>query len=266
MRTAILQFLAGFCGAVGCVLLLLSLGTDYWLLASESCDSQITGKLTRVTTEDGLQEESGVPAAKLLSYHEGIFWRCTYRKDTRREKESVLNFWITNQASEKTCMQSYLSHVPPSGQADNILAPDSTTVHRAFWCILAMLGLTAVVIGVFITICGIPTGNRRIYEAGGAFFITGGVVQLVLVVLFAVWVQGSSSLERYVQQRRLSACANLHLVVYYGPSFMLGPAASFFCVLCGLLLVCVHRRRGAEVSCAHSEPPSTHDQWATSTL
>ncbi|XP_026860499.2 transmembrane protein 182 [Electrophorus electricus] len=266
MRPAVLHFLAGFCGALGFALLLLSLSTDYWLLATEACDSQgqIPAKLPRVITEDGLREESGGP--KLLSYHEGIFWRCTYLKNLDREEDSMLDFWITNQASEKKCVPSYLSDVPLSEQTKHILSPVSTTVHRVYWCLLSMLGLTLVIIAVFLIVCGIPTASRRLYKAGGAFFITGGLVQLTVVVLFAVWVQGSSSLERYALQRRFSTCASLHLFVHYGPSVLLAPVASFFSVLCGLLLLRVRPQRRVGVCHAHEEPPTAQDRRGTSTL
>lgn len=39
---------------------------------------------------------------------------------------------------------------------------------------MSVLGFTTVMIGVFVTICGVPRANRRLYEAGGALFITGG--------------------------------------------------------------------------------------------
>uniref|UniRef100_A0A4W4GLM4 Transmembrane protein 182 n=1 Tax=Electrophorus electricus TaxID=8005 RepID=A0A4W4GLM4_ELEEL len=245
MRPAVLHFLAGFCGALGFALLLLSLSTDYWLLATEACDSQ--GQIP-----DGLREESGGP--KLLSYHEGIFWRCTYLKNLDREEDSMLDFWITNQASEKKCVPSYLSDVPLSEQT------------KVYWCLLSMLGLTLVIIAVFLIVCGIPTASRRLYKAGGAFFITGGLVQLTVVVLFAVWVQGSSSLERYALQRRFSTCASLHLFVHYGPSVLLAPVASFFSVLCGLLLLRVRPQRRVGVCHAHEEPPTAQDRRGTSTL
>lgn len=53
MQLAVLQFMAGFCGALGSIFLLLSLGTDYWLIASETCDpgDKDTGRHERVTTE-----------------------------------------------------------------------------------------------------------------------------------------------------------------------------------------------------------------------
>ncbi|KAL6456063.1 hypothetical protein MHYP_G00359140 [Metynnis hypsauchen] len=264
MRLAVLQFIAGFCGALGSIFLLLSLGTDYWLLASESCDpgDKITARLRRSTTEDGLQEDQDGPKRVVLAYHEGVFWRCSYMKEMDREEDSILDFWITNQPSEKICTPAYLSQVPLSG----ILTSDSTTVHRAFWCIMSMLGLTMVTLGVFVTICGIPTASRRLYEAGGALFITGGLLVFLVVGTFAAWVQGSSTLEQYVLQRRLSACPSLHLSIHYGPSFMLAPAASFFSLLCGLLILLTQTASRAESASAAREPPSVQEGWQVSTL
>ncbi|XP_072539008.1 transmembrane protein 182 [Salminus brasiliensis] len=264
MRLAVLQFMAGFCGALGSVFLLLSLGTDYWLLASESCDPEDknTVSLKKITTEENSQQEQDGSASTVLSFHEGIFWRCSYWKEMDREDDSMLEFWITNQPSEKICTPAYLSQVPLSG----ILTSDSTTVHRTFWCIMSVLGLTMVMLGVFVTICGIPTASRRLYEAGGALFITAGLLLLVVLGTFVVWVQGSSSLEQYVLQRRLSACPGLHLSVHYGLSFMLAPAASFFCLLCGLLILLTHNASIAESTGPACEPPSVQEGWQVSTL
>ncbi|XP_017570724.1 transmembrane protein 182 isoform X2 [Pygocentrus nattereri] len=286
MRLEVLQFIAGFCGALGSVFLLLSLGTDYWLLASESCDpgDKITTRLRRSTTEDGLQEHQDGPKHVVLAYHEGVFWRCSYVKEIDREEDSMLDFWISrlkkqanlglkrisswrstayaNQPSEKICTPAYLSQVPLSG----ISTSDSATVHRAFWCIMSVLGLTMVTLGVFVTICGIPTASRRLYEAGGALFITGGLLIFLVVGTFAAWVQGSSTLEQYVLQRRLSACPSLHLSVHYGLSFMLAPAASFFCLLCGLLILLMQTASRAESASAAREPPSVQEGWQVSTL
>ncbi|KAK3557233.1 hypothetical protein QTP70_026107 [Hemibagrus guttatus] len=112
MRVTVLQFLAGFCGCLGFLFFLLSLGTDYWLLSLESCDPQDknTEELRRVIGKDGLKEDPNVAKSTVLSYHEGIFWRCSYRTD--RDEESILDFWITNQPAEKICMPVYLSDDP----------------------------------------------------------------------------------------------------------------------------------------------------------
>ncbi|KAL7890607.1 hypothetical protein AOLI_G00000830 [Acnodon oligacanthus] len=189
MRLAVLQFIAGFCGALGSIFLLLSLGTDYWLLASESCDpgDEITARLWRSTTEDGLQEDKDGPERAVLAYHEGVFWRCSYMKEMDREEDSMLDFWIS-------------------------------------------------------------------------------LLVFLVVGTFAAWVQGSSTLEQYVLQRRLSVCPSLHLSVHYGLSFMLAPAASFFCLLCGLLILLTQTASRAESASAAREPPSVQEGWQVSTL
>ncbi|GAA6084635.1 transmembrane protein 182 [Tachysurus ichikawai] len=237
MRVAVLQFMAGFCGALGFLFFLLTLGTDYWLLSLESCDPQDenTGKHRRVIGRDGLKEDPNDAKSAVLSYHEGIFWRCFYKTD--KEEESILDFWITNQPAEKICMPAYLSDDPLPEKRRSTLNADTTTLHRTFWCIMSILAFTMVIIGVFVTICGIPTANRRLYEAGGALFITGGFLLLVVVVTFTVWVQISGSLEHYILQRRSFVCPNLHLNLYYGPSFMLAPPASFFSIVGGIFLL-----------------------------
>ncbi|MCI4375670.1 hypothetical protein PGIGA_G00112700 [Pangasianodon gigas] len=266
MRLAVLQFMAGFCGAVGSLFFLLSLGTDYWLLSLESCDPQDknTEKLRRVIRKDGLKEDPNGAKSTVLSYHEGIFWRCSYRKD--REEESILDFWITNQPTEKICMPVYLSHDPLPEKRRSTLNTDTTTLHRTFWCIMSILGFTMVMIGVFVTICGVPRASRRLYEAGGALFITGGFLLLVVVVTFAVWVQVSGSLERYILLRRSSMCPDLHLNLYYGPSFMLAPPASFFSILCGIFLLLTQTASGTVSANAANKPPSVQKEWEASML
>ncbi|KAB5584427.1 hypothetical protein PHYPO_G00107410 [Pangasianodon hypophthalmus] len=266
MRLAVLQFMAGFCGAVGSLFFLLSLSTDYWLLSLESCDPQDknTEKLRRVIRKDGLKEDPNGAKSTVLSYHEGIFWRCSYRKD--REEESILDFWITNQPTEKICMPVYLSHDPLPEKRRSTLNTDTTTLHRTFWCIMSILGFTMVMIGVFVTICGVPRASRRLYEAGGALFITGGFLLLVVVVTFAVWVQVSGSLERYILLRRSSMCPDLHLNLYYGPSFMLAPPASFFSILCGIFLLLTQTASGTVSANAANKPPSVQKEWEASML
>ncbi|KAF4080050.1 hypothetical protein AMELA_G00165880 [Ameiurus melas] len=74
-----------------------NIGIDYWLLSLESCDPQgkNTEKLRRVIRKDGLKEDPNAGKNAVLSYHEGIFWRCSYRTD--REEPSILDFWISSQ-------------------------------------------------------------------------------------------------------------------------------------------------------------------------
>ncbi|RXN33453.1 transmembrane protein 182-like [Labeo rohita] len=203
MRLVVLQFLAGFFGALSSVFLLGSLGSDYWLMASESCGDAAHFKLWRVT---------------------------------------------------KVCVPAYLSHAPVSGLPNSVLTSDSATVQRAFWCVIFVLGVILVMIGGFVTICATPGTSHRLYETGGAFFITGGILIMSVVMLFAVWVQVSDSLERYGLQRRRLVCPSLQLSVHYGPSFMLAPTAAFLCLLTGLLLLLIPSvRRASARECKDTE-------------
>ncbi|TRY62482.1 hypothetical protein DNTS_018523 [Danionella cerebrum] len=184
-------------------------------------------------SKDLVRRETG-DLAQLLFYHEGLFWRCSYQSWGNKEEREMLHLWITNQFSQKNCYPAYLSHSPISRFP---ITSDSVTVQRAFWCVLFALGVISAVIGGFITVCAAPGTNHRLYEAAGAFFITGGVLCLSVVLLFAVWMQMSGSLEHYGLQRRRSVCSGLLLSVYYGPSFMLATTAAVLCLLTGSLLL-----------------------------
>lgn len=234
MHLVVLSFLAGFFGALSSVLLLGALGSDYWLMVFESCGDSATEDISQ--TYPGSSEQTENP---LLFYHEGLFWRCSYHSRVFGEKDSMLALWITNLPSQKLCVPAYLSHAPSSGHLNSIQTSVSVTVQRAFWCAIFVVGVFLVMIGGFITICATPGTSRRLYEAGGVFFITGGVLIMSVVLLFAVWVQVSDSLERYGLQRRRFVCPSLQLHVHYGPSFMLAPTAAFLCLLTGLLLLLI---------------------------
>uniref|UniRef100_A0A8C2AES7 Transmembrane protein 182 n=1 Tax=Cyprinus carpio TaxID=7962 RepID=A0A8C2AES7_CYPCA len=258
MRLVVLQFLAGFFGALSSVFLLGSLGSDYWLMASESCGDAALFKLWRVTKvrlrHICLVLKRFVHAENsLLFYHEGLFWRCSYHRGSSGEQGSILAFLITNQPSQKVCVPAYLSHAPVSGLPNSVLTSDSATVQRAFWCVIFVLGVILVMTGGFVTICATPGTSHRLYETGGALFITG-------VMLFAVWVQVSDSLERYGLQRRRLVCNNLQLSVHYGPSFMLAPTSAFLCLLTGLLLLLIPSVSKASARDTENHPFSLREE------
>lgn len=243
MHVLVLQFLAGFFGALSSMFLLGSLGSDYWLLVSESCDKDdaTAFRLWRVTENISKTQPDGSHQSEntLLLYHEGLFWRCSYQKCLNEDQDSMLAFWITNQPSQKVCIPAYLSHAPVSGLTNSLTASDFATVQRAFWCVIFVLGATSVLFGGFVMICATTRTSHRLYEAGGALFITGGVLILFVVLMFAVWMQVSDSLERYGLQRRRIVCPSLQLSVHYGPSFMLAPTAAFLSLLTGLVLLLI---------------------------
>ncbi|KAF4112026.1 transmembrane protein 182 [Onychostoma macrolepis] len=233
MRLVVLQFLAGFFGALSSMFLLGSLGSDYWLMASESCGDAALFKLRRVTKDISQAQPGSSNQAEntLLFYHEGLFWRCSYHRGSSGEQGSILAFLITNQHSQKVCVPAYLSHAPVSGLPNNVLTSDSAT-----------------------------GTSHRLYETGGALFITGGILIMSVVMLFAVWVQVSDSLERYGLQRRRLVCPSLQLSVHYGPSFMLAPTAAFLCLLTGLLLLLIPSVSKASASDTENQPFSLREE------
>ncbi|XP_051563668.1 transmembrane protein 182-like isoform X3 [Myxocyprinus asiaticus] len=227
MRLEVLQFLAGFFGA----------------------------DISHVQPDGSNQAEN-----PYLFYHEGLFWRCSDQRGSNGDQESMLAFWITNQPPKKVCMPAYLSHAPLSRRSNSFLHSDFATVQRAFWCVIFVLGVISVMIGGFVTICATSGMSHRLYEAGGALFITGGVLIWSVVLLFAVWVQVSDSLERYGLQRRRLVCPSLQLRVHYGPSFMLAPTAAFFCLLTGLLLLLISSVSRASVRQTEKQPFSVQEE------
>ncbi len=48
MKLHVALFFAGLFGALATLFILLSFGTDYWLLASETCNSQVGGRVVSI--------------------------------------------------------------------------------------------------------------------------------------------------------------------------------------------------------------------------
>ncbi|XP_042613918.1 transmembrane protein 182-like isoform X2 [Cyprinus carpio] len=231
-------------------------------MASETCGDAALFKLWRVTKDisQAQPDSSNQAENTLLFYHEGLFWRCSYHKGSDGEQYSILAFLIINQPSQKVCEPAYLSHAPVSGLPNSVLTLDSATVQRAFWCAIFVLGVILVLIGGFVTICATPGTRHRLYETGGALFITGGILLMSVVLLFAVWVQVSDSLERYGLQRRRLVCPNLQLSVHYGLSFMLAATGAFLCLLTGLLLMLIPSVSRASARDTENQPFSLREE------
>uniref|UniRef100_A0A3B3YMY8 Transmembrane protein 182 n=1 Tax=Poecilia mexicana TaxID=48701 RepID=A0A3B3YMY8_9TELE len=223
-RMKVLLFLALFSGASGALFTLLCCGTEYWLLAAESCRS-CWGLWSRSFCL--CQPEDGV-----TMFHQGLFWRCFFTAAS--SDFSVLDFWITSRPESKTCQPAFLFPFPAPHPA--------WTVFRTFWSIFLVSGVMAVVIGGLLVLCAAPLTNRSLYSAGGALQICGGMCLLVVMAMYLVWVQVLDTLEQFAaHQRSVSGCPSYQLSVQQGPSFLLAPAAGFLCLLAGLLFILVGR-------------------------
>ncbi|XP_072235476.1 transmembrane protein 182-like [Leuresthes tenuis] len=226
-RLKVLLFLALFFGAAGFLFMLLSCGTEYWLLAAESCDG-------------GSDSKQHVKDVKI--FHEGLFWRCSYVAAS--DDYSIWDIWISNQPLSKVCHAAFLfpfpAHEPVWGKPDSVPSEPyehpSAIVFRTFWSIFLTTGVMAVVIGGFFVICAAPLTNHKLYRVGGALHICGGLCLLVVMVMYLMWVQVLDTLEQFVH-RKASSCPSFHLSIQHGPSFLLAPVAVFFCLLAGLLFV-----------------------------
>ncbi|KAM4559930.1 transmembrane protein 182-like isoform 2-T2 [Odontesthes bonariensis] len=233
-RLKVLLFLALFFGAAGFLFMVLSCGTEYWLLAAESCDGgggqrEVKSKIKRVND--------------VKIFHEGLFWRCSFVAAS--DDYSIWDIWISNQPLSKVCHAAFLFpfpvHEPVWGKAESSPSEPyehpSAIVFRTFWSIFLATGVMAVVIGGFLVICAAPLTNHKLYKVGGALHICGGLCLLVVVVMYLMWVQVLDTLEQFVLHRQAYSCPSLHLSIQHGPSFLLAPVAVFFCLLAGLLFV-----------------------------
>ncbi|XP_058478650.1 transmembrane protein 182-like [Solea solea] len=226
-RTKLLLFFALFSGVVGFLLMLLSCGTEYWLLAAQSCRDEALDEVTM--------------------FHEGLFWRCSFTASSLQY--ATWGLLISNQPSSKICQAAFLFPFPVNEPARDLVEwhsfpkepyeHPSAIVFRTFWSIFLVAGVAAVVTGEFVVICAGPLTNHRLFKAGGTLQLCGGVCLLAVVLMYLLWVQVLDTLEQFALHQSLSSCPSFHLSVEHGPSFLLAPAAVFFCLLAGLLSVLV---------------------------
>uniref|UniRef100_A0A672GSI0 Transmembrane protein 182 n=1 Tax=Salarias fasciatus TaxID=181472 RepID=A0A672GSI0_SALFA len=272
MKLSVALFFAGLFGALAAVFVLLSFGTDYWLLASESClpnptDPAGPGGVT-IERGDGLEEAGG----GVTLYHEGFFWRCSFEGDTADEN-LLWKLWFTNQPHSKECMPAYLFPFPVSHQTHNSTEYDSAiseysfihsfiqsvsesvstvqqsccsagkpcSVYRGFWSVFMLIGVVAVALAGFFIICAAPFASHRLYKAGGGLFLTAGLFLLCVVVMYVLWLQVLDVVNVYIEHQRSTLCPNFQLSFSYGLSFMFAPVGIFFCLLAGLLFLLIGR-------------------------
>ncbi|XP_068602572.1 transmembrane protein 182 [Brachionichthys hirsutus] len=241
MKLSVALFFAGLFGALAAVFILLSFGTDYWLLASESCppnpDRPVDpGNMTEKPGDVLVQEGTG----DVTLYHEGFFWRCSFG-GSEGDDDLMWKLWFTNQPHSKMCMHAYLFPFPVSHQSHNATEYDSAIVYRGFWSIFMLIGVVAVVLGGFIIICAAPFSSHCLYKAGGGLFLASGFFLLCVVVMFVLWLEVLGVVDVYIERQRSAVCQDFHLALNYGLSFMFAPIGIFFCLLAGLLFLLIGR-------------------------
>ncbi|XP_031147634.1 transmembrane protein 182-like [Sander lucioperca] len=241
-RLKVLLFLALFFGATGFLFTLLSCGTEYWLLAAESC-SRPEERYGGSGLREGKSSTEVIDGVRI--FHEGLFWRCSFMAVSN--EHSIWDILIPNQPPSKVCHTAFLfpfpvnerSRLEPHSFPTQPYEHQSAIVFRTFWSIFLATGLAAVVISVFIVICAGPLTNHRLYKVGGALLLCGGLCLLAVMVMYLMWVQVLDTLEQFAHHQRVSTCPSFHLSIQHGPSFLLAPVAVFFCLLAGLLFIMI---------------------------
>ncbi|MGH0139977.1 UNVERIFIED_CONTAM: hypothetical protein FKN15_017790 [Acipenser sinensis] len=136
MKLSVALFFAGFFGALGAVLFFVSFGTDYWLLATETCSPENNGSNT--VNAVPLERSDMVTSPKKTDstyHHEGFFWRCWF--GGKLAEDNIWKFWFTNQPPSKLCMHSYLFPFPVTTPAHNSTSYD-TAVSVFFSAVVVM--------------------------------------------------------------------------------------------------------------------------------
>ncbi|XP_076857987.1 transmembrane protein 182 [Brachyhypopomus gauderio] len=237
MKLSVALFFAGIFGALATVFVILSFGTDYWLLASETCKTDPPGSGERGNAS--LNHTDDTENTPVFYYHEGFFWRCSF--EGQMEQDSLMIFWFTNQPFSKVCVQAYLFPFPVSEQTHNATAYDSAIIYRGFWSVFMLLGVVAVVLGGFIIICAAPFSSHCLYKTGGGFYLIAGFFLLAVTVMYVIWLEVMDMVEMYVNYQTDHICPGFQLSINYGLSFMFAPVGVFFCLLSGLLFFLIGR-------------------------
>uniref|UniRef100_A0A8C6U817 Transmembrane protein 182 n=1 Tax=Neogobius melanostomus TaxID=47308 RepID=A0A8C6U817_9GOBI len=231
MKLNVALFFAGLFGALAAVFILLSFGTDYWLMASESCKSNGSVGPIGVARGDVVMQKD---SSDVTFYHEGFFWRCSFGADME-DNDLMWKLWFTNQPSSKVCMHAYLFPFPCPSRAT------MPHIYRGFWSVFMLIGVAAVIVGGFVIICAAPFASHCLYKTGGTLLLAAGFFLLCVVVMFVLWLEVLDVVTVYIDYQRATLCPNFALSIDYGLSFMFAPIGIFFCFLSGLLFLLIGR-------------------------
>ncbi|GAB0194835.1 transmembrane protein 182-like [Grus japonensis] len=205
MKAGVAALTAGILGGTGVLLFLIAFGTDYWLLATETCGVFEHGNSTLRTREAEMPTE--VRKEILTFHHEGFFWRCWFFG--KGHPETIWTFWY---------------------------------MYRGFWTAFIMLAVAAGLVGGLLLVCGVPFVSPRSYKVGGGFLLASGALFLLLIFLFVMWKEFAADFQKYILLERSEMCTDdVPVHVYYGWSFMFAAAGVPLALLSGLLFYLIGR-------------------------
>uniref|UniRef100_A0A8D2PT01 Transmembrane protein 182 n=1 Tax=Zosterops lateralis melanops TaxID=1220523 RepID=A0A8D2PT01_ZOSLA len=203
---------AGILGGTGVLLFLVAFGTDYWLLATDTC-----GEI-------------------LIFHHEGFFWRCWFFGEGH--PETIWTFWYTSQAHPKFCMHGYLFPMPIAVGPFPHPSYDTTAVYRGFWTAFILLAVAAGLVGGLLLVCGVPFSSST--GSGGGSARISASAGFVMASLPSWWGLAMTLLPR-VDRKKEECLDDFPVRVYYGWSFMFAAAGVPLVLLSGLLFFLVGR-------------------------
>lgn len=238
MKLNVALFFAGLFGALAALFILISFGTDYWLLTVET---QCTPKTNLSHTNKPMDSSVGQSGAKVntsVFYHGGFFWSCMNERPA--EESSYLDLWFLVRPFSKSCEPAYRCPFPVHFKTQNATTEDNALIYRGFWSAFMLLGVTSVILGGFIIICAAPFSGHCLYKAGGGLFLIAGFSMLLATVLFVIWLELSGMVNSYVNYKS-EFCPEFQLNKIYGFSFLFAPVGLFFSLLSGLLFVVIGR-------------------------
>ncbi|XP_014847691.1 PREDICTED: transmembrane protein 182 [Poecilia mexicana] len=240
MKLSVALCFAGVFGALGAAFIFLSFGTDYWLLASETCDPEnkdSKDSLTITLAVDVAHDQSG----KIISLHYGFFWICYsgIPPDEFLNYTGAISSW--EKSSTKLCYPGYLSPFPEPGPTNSTTGDNTAIIYGGFWRIFMLISVAAVTLGGFLIICAAPFACHCLYKAGGGLFLTSGFFMLCAVVMHVVWLQVLDVFQTFINEQRASHCPDFTLNLSYGPSFVFAPIGIFFALLAGILFLLIGR-------------------------
>uniref|UniRef100_A0A8C3QZB5 Transmembrane protein 182 n=1 Tax=Cyanoderma ruficeps TaxID=181631 RepID=A0A8C3QZB5_9PASS len=170
MKARAASLAAGILGGTRVLLFLIAFGTDYWLLATDTCRVFQHGNSTLSTR--GAETPTEVGTEILIFHHEGFFWRCWFFGEGH--PETIWTFWYTSQAHPKFCMHGYLFPMPIAVGPFPHPSYDTTAVYRGFWTAFILLAVAAGLVGGLLLVCGVPFSSPRSYKVGGGFLLFSG--------------------------------------------------------------------------------------------
>ncbi|CAO2623255.1 Transmembrane protein 182 [Lemmus lemmus] len=242
MKIGIAALVAGIISAVGIILFLVAFGTEYWLLATETCGSFDSNNGILDIEEEYDEDVRDYEEISVIYHHEGFFWRCWFFGDD--PQTSVWRYWFMNQPHPKRCIPGYLFPMQIAVGPFPHPSFDATSVYRGFWTIFIILGAASSLSGGFLLVYGVPFASAGCYKVGGGFLMISGALFSLILSLFVLWKEYAVDFPKYISIERSNKCVpeNVLIDVKYGWSFIFAAFGTPFVCISGIIFHFIGRQ------------------------